>query len=246
MQSSEPSSLEPREPNRPLLLSTGELEASSIVANCRMNRERGLQGSNGYAKELGFEPLELLRDTVARNGSARWLDLCCGSGKALIEAAQQISNWEDNCCIEIIGVDLVDMFARRTGSLPNLRLIPASLATWQLDKRFDLITCVHGLHYIGDKLGLLTRAIAWLTDEGRFTASLSLENIHSEETRQDVAKWLRQSGIHYNGRSKRIRRDGHRALTQPFQYIGADDQAGPNYSGQPAINSHYTRPLHKT
>lgn len=61
------------------------LERSSTVANCRMNRKRTLIGSNGYTKELGFNPLDLL--TSDDKAKAKWLDLCCGSGKALIEAA---------------------------------------------------------------------------------------------------------------------------------------------------------------
>ena len=40
------------------LLDDDQLEQSGIVANCRMNRERSLTGSNGYARELGFDPIE--------------------------------------------------------------------------------------------------------------------------------------------------------------------------------------------
>jgi hypothetical protein len=48
------------------------------------------------------------------------VDLCCGSGRALIEAASQVP--------EIIGVDLVDFFA---GPVPaNLRLIAAQAGEW--------------------------------------------------------------------------------------------------------------------
>jgi hypothetical protein len=42
------------------LLTDDVLERSSVVANCRMNRERTLTGSNGYARELGFNPFDLL------------------------------------------------------------------------------------------------------------------------------------------------------------------------------------------
>ena len=44
------------------LLSDDELEASAIVANCRMNRERQLLGGNGYDKELGVNPIEFLQE----------------------------------------------------------------------------------------------------------------------------------------------------------------------------------------
>ena len=47
------------------LVSDETLENSAIVANCRMNRERELTGSNGYAVELGFNPLDRLRKATA-------------------------------------------------------------------------------------------------------------------------------------------------------------------------------------
>jgi hypothetical protein len=72
------------------LLGDDELERSAVVANCCMNRERDLTGSNGYAKEVGFNPLELLKGRLAPGRPVAWLDLCCGSGKALIEAARVI------------------------------------------------------------------------------------------------------------------------------------------------------------
>ena len=47
------------------LLTDDELERSAVVANCRMNRERDLVGSNGYDRELGFDPLEFLEERAA-------------------------------------------------------------------------------------------------------------------------------------------------------------------------------------
>ena len=43
--------------NEKRLLNCNELEDSPVVANCSMNRERDLLGSNGYDIELGFNPL---------------------------------------------------------------------------------------------------------------------------------------------------------------------------------------------
>jgi hypothetical protein len=47
------------------LLDDDELEQSAVVANCRMNRERNLLGSNGYDRELGFDPLAFLKERAA-------------------------------------------------------------------------------------------------------------------------------------------------------------------------------------
>jgi hypothetical protein len=45
------------------LLRDDALERSSVVANCQMNRQRTLTGSNGYAKELRLNPLDVLLGT---------------------------------------------------------------------------------------------------------------------------------------------------------------------------------------
>jgi hypothetical protein len=82
--------------------------------------------------------------------------------------------------------------ARRRQQLhPRTGLQPAGLAHrshrsqgqdtvstgWQPARRFDPVTRVHGLHYVGDKLGLLVRAAAWLTETGTFVADLDLTSI---------------------------------------------------------------------
>ncbi|WP_437193316.1 hypothetical protein [Planctomicrobium sp. SH527] len=109
-------------------LANEELEQSGIVANCRMNRERNLCGSNGYSRELRFNPLDFLKEKAELNGHASWLDLCCGTGKALLELDSLI---KDECLdIRIVGVDLVGMFLSGKAPPTCLKLIQASLSTW--------------------------------------------------------------------------------------------------------------------
>lgn len=79
-----------------------------------------------------------------RDDRLLWVDLCCGSGRALIEAGTQVdrSRWAGR--LTIIGVDLVDAFVaapRPTG----LQLHVASVSTWEPPGPVDLVTCVHGL-----------------------------------------------------------------------------------------------------
>ena len=202
-----------------------------------MNRERGLRGTNGYDRELKFDPLEWLCSVTEEQGSARWLDLCCGTGKALGEAAALVE--KGALPVSIVGVDLVDMFLVKSN--PALELVTASLSEWKPDHPFDLITCIHGLHYIGDKLELITRAASWLTPNGRWTASLDLQNIKVEEekTGRSVSRWLRDAGFQISTSNKLIERMGHLDRRSPFSYLGANDQAGPNYTGQPVVDSHY-------
>jgi SAM-dependent methyltransferase len=220
------------------LLDDDVLERSSTVANCQMNRQRSL---NGYAKELRCNPLDLLLNSSAK-AKVRWLDLCCGEGRALAEGAQSMHDLALDGRCEIIGVDLVAPPFRSERPSPCLRLVQASLTFWKPNGQFDLITCVHGLHYIGDKLGLIARAVSWLTDDGRFVANLDLNNIKLSDGRpanRILARELRRAGLEYDRRKKLLRCRRRIQAGFPFRYVGADDQAGPNYTKQPAVDSYY-------
>jgi SAM-dependent methyltransferase len=222
------------------LLTEGELERSAVVANCRMNRERNLTGSNGYDKEIGFNPLSFLEGRLAPGRSAAWLDLCCGTGRALIQAAMIARS--EGLDVEIVGVDLAGMFDRHDADLTCLRLVEASLSSWRPERPFDLITCVHGLHYVGDKLGLIARASSWLAEDGLFVASLDLHNVKIADglaAERRVAADLRRSGLEYDRRRRLVTCRVRKVVDFPYRYLGADDHAGPNYTGQPAVDSYY-------
>src|SRR5215218_2953898 len=107
-------------------LTDAQLESSCVVANCRMNRERELTGGNGYQRELGLHPLDFLR---ARCPPAHWLELCCGTGRGLLQADSLLQAHED---VRIVGVDLHEMFWPGERS-SRLRLIAASLHAWDTD-----------------------------------------------------------------------------------------------------------------
>ncbi|WP_235995167.1 class I SAM-dependent methyltransferase [Nonomuraea montanisoli] len=213
----------------PPLLDHEALERSAVVANNRMNRERRLRG---YDRELGLDIAAFL---TSRPG-ARWLDLCCGTGLALFEAAHAVAGE-----LEIVGVDLVDFFAGPSRP-PRLRLTTASVTAWEPAGSFDLITSVHGLHYVGDKLGVIARAAGWLTADGLFVANFDARSIRRDNGAPAGARLthaLRAAGLDYDARTKRIRCAGRREAGLPFTFVGADDRAGPNYTGQPAVDSHY-------
>jgi len=123
-----------------------------------------------------------------------------------------------------------------------LRLVEASLRTWRPEGQFDLITSVHGLHYVGDKLGLIARAASWLVEDGLFVANLALENVKVADVPESVRKLvveLRHAGLEFDRRRRLVTCRGRAELALPFRYLGADDRAGPNYTGQPAVDSHY-------
>ncbi|GIJ44284.1 methyltransferase [Virgisporangium aliadipatigenens] len=209
------------------LLSDETLSRSSVVANNAMNRERQLAGPNSYAKELGFDP------TAGLVPGTAWLDLCCGSGRALVQAARP--------GVEIVGVDLVDAFV--PGPHPaGVRLVEADVRAFAPERAFDLVTCVHGLHYVGDKLGLLARVAAWLAPAGRFVADLDLSSVRLLDGRpagRPLTAALRAAGFAYDARRRRLTRTGPATVQLPYGYLGADDRAGPNYTGQPAVHSYY-------
>ena len=133
-------------PNKKKLLTVNELEQSCVVANNRMNRERAAVGSNGYEVEIGFNPIDFLLERYQRNGTVRWLDLCCGQGLAMIETALAFLEHNHSTNVDLVGVDLVNMFARIPDSIDFVFFENQSLSDWQTMLRYDLITCVHGLH----------------------------------------------------------------------------------------------------
>ena len=144
--------------------------------------------------------------------------------------------------VELVGVDLVDSFTPHEPDPPWLQLITASLTMWRPQQTFDLITCVHGLHYVGDKLRVLTDALRWLTPDGRFLADLDLESVRlldGSPAGRRLRATLRAQGVAYDARRHRLSCDARRGLRLPLRYLGADDRAGANYTGQPAVDSYY-------
>ena len=49
---------------RPSLLDLRSLENSPTVANCRMNREREIRGTNSYAADFGFGVIQFLNEKL--------------------------------------------------------------------------------------------------------------------------------------------------------------------------------------
>lgn len=223
------------------LLDDASLERSPVVANSRMNRERQAVGGNSYEKELGLNPIAFLTERL-QTDDVSWLDLCCGRGRALIEAAE---TFEARGCadrVRIHGVDLVDFFDEIPAGLDCLQLETASLHQWESTRKHDLITCVHGLHYVGDTLSLIERAAGWLKVDGLFLANFDPANLRQANGRplgRRVVRGLRDSGFNYNSRRHLLTCVGARRVSLGFRYLGADDTAGPNYSGQEAVDSYY-------
>ncbi|HZT41205.1 MAG TPA: methyltransferase domain-containing protein [Chthonomonadaceae bacterium] len=224
------------------LLDEEALIRSEIVANARMNRERGVVGTNSYARELGLDPLAFFTERLSTCAHVSWLDLCCGAGNALIESALYFARHKWDSRVTLVGVDLVDMFSAYPPDLSCLRLHAASISIWQPDMDFDLITCVHGLHYVGDKLGLLQSAVSWLKLDGLLLCHLDYANLRltPPATLSVLGRDLRQAGFVYNRARHLLQRQGKAKVALPYRYLGADDQAGANYTGQPAVNSFYS------
>ncbi|WP_206681213.1 class I SAM-dependent methyltransferase [Actinomadura sp. J1-007] len=110
----------------PRLLDNNALENSSVVANCTMNRERSL---SGYNRELGLNIMTELTNRSENSPRIRWLDLCCGTGRALEETTRLLAHRGLADQIEIVGLDLVDHFTA-VPTPPTLRLITHSVTDW--------------------------------------------------------------------------------------------------------------------
>ncbi|EAQ78784.1 class I SAM-dependent methyltransferase [Blastopirellula marina] len=215
-----------------------QLVCSDVVANSQMNRQRRMRGANSYERDLKFDLLKYLRLVCQREGRARWLHICCGAGNALVEAADVTA--AESLTVEIVGIDLVGRFCANSEA-SRLQLMKSSVEDFQPTSSFDLITSVHGLHYLGDKLGIIATATSWLTPDGRCVGNLDAKNLqlHGHRTSEAIFRYLRSAGLSYSSRTKLLEYRERRELAPPFEYLGADDSAGPNYTGQAAINSHY-------
>jgi len=234
----------------PALLSTGQLEQSTVVANNRMNRERALWGVNSYQQELGharsaqsIDILEFLTERARKHDTVRWMDLCCGTGNALIQAAGALHENGISKAMRLEGVDLVGMFSTVPKSAKDfLHLQAGSVYDWVPNQPYDLITCIHGIHYLGDKLALLQKALGWLKPDGQLIANLDPDNL-MDAGGNSLSKWwkaeCRRNGWKYHARRHLLRVAGPQVWPVTWKFLGADDRAGRNYSGQPAVGSYY-------
>ena len=227
------------------MLNADDLLVSPIVANATMNRGRGLSGVNSYGRELRLDIAAFLERRVRERGEAVWVDLCCGEGRALLEAGRQslVTDWGSS--VRIVGVDLVGMFAAEDA--PNVRLIAGDVAAFTPDAPVDLITCVHGLHYLGDTLGVLESAYAMLGRGGVFLGSLDPQNVRGRESGESVwrqaAAFARRAGVAPVLKSHVLRLErGEGRLDFGLTYEGATVSAKPNYSGITVIDSWYALP----
>lgn len=215
---------------------------SGVVANNRMNRERGCLGSNSYQKDLLFNPIEFLQERLRGQESILWLDICCGEGRALIEAAMCFNDKNLSTNLQIIGIDLAGIFQKYPSMLNHLQFLEISVEDFQMSQDFDPITCVHGLHYIGDKLSVIQKAASWLKEDGMFLGNLDLRNLKLEgkqNSNRIFSTILRNQGFSFDSRRHLLTLKRKRNFTLPFEYLGADEQAGPNYTGQSVIDSYY-------
>jgi SAM-dependent methyltransferase len=205
-----------------------------------MNRERQLRGSNSYQGELGLDILSFLRDCSSA-GPVSWIDLCCGTGRALIEAAAETAKTGAGARFQIEGIDLAGLFEANVPPR-SVTFRKRSLESWEPTGPYALVTCVHGLHYVGDKLGAIAKAAAKLLPEGLFVANLDLSNFRHAGGRplgRMVATRLRENALTYNARRRLVCCTGPHQVDFGLRHIGADDQVGPNYTGQPAVDSYY-------
>lgn len=214
------------------LLTENELIWSPIVANNRMNRKRGANGVNSYEKDLFFNPTKYLNDCLVKQGAVKWLDICCGEGNALIQYAKGLSGQEG---VWLKGIDLVDQFQDIPVHVSCIEFEVRSIVNWVPSEKYDLITCVHGIHYVGDKLQVLANVSGALQPSGKFIANIDLNNIQGV----DVKKLLAQYAIDYHPKRKLLTCTGPRQMDISWTYEGADDQTGPNYTGQEAVTSYY-------
>jgi SAM-dependent methyltransferase len=210
------------------------------IAIVNIQSQRQLSGSNSYERELRFDILTFLRNRLSAD-STIWADVCCGTGRALVEAITKLRCTADAPKIKIEGIDLAGIFQQNPFP-DNLTFREISIEEWEPTVSYDLVTCVHGLHYVGDKLGVLAKIVSMLAINGIFLANLDLASIRNSEGKSIgklISAQLRANGFVYDSRRKLLRCNGPRKVSFKLRYLGADDRVGPNYTGQSAVASYY-------
>lgn len=182
------------------LLSEKELIWSTVVANSTMNRARNASGLNSYEKEFGSKPEQFLHRHITQYGYVKWLDLCCGEGKALVQSALYLEDNNLQQQAQLKGIDLIDGFQPVPAGVTCLKWEVKSIVDWEPEEKYDFITCVHGLHYVGDRLRVLKTAFQSLTEQGVLMANIDLRNIRisSDSINRYLKTKLKQEGITYN------------------------------------------------
>jgi SAM-dependent methyltransferase len=223
------------------LLTEKELAWSSVVANNNMNRSRNASGVNSYEKDIKLNPIKFLLKQIEAHGSAVWLDLCCGEGRALVETAKYLQHHNLQDKARLTGLDLVDYFITIPSSVNCLDFLCLSVSDWEPFAKYDLITCVHGLHYAGDKLAALKKCLKAISDSGCFVANFDIKsiNINGMDAHKFIKAIFVANNIQYSARTRVIQCEGPRDMDFGVRFLGADDMAGPNYTGQEAVNAYY-------
>lgn len=219
------------------MLTPEQLLSSEIIANVTMNRGRGLSGVNSYERELRFDIADWLETRVRERGRAVWLDSCCGAGFALQQAASEWAGtgWGRN--VELIGVDLIDF---PPTPIDGVRFIAADAAKFQPATPVDLVTCVHGLHYLGDKLGFLQNAYATLAPGGLLLGHLDTANLRLPLSWARLIRQMNAQGITLSLKSHLLRMERiSQTLHFGLVYRGAAISERPNYTGITVIDSWY-------
>ncbi len=112
-----------------------------------MNRERRAFGDNSYQREIGLNPDFFLKMRMNTEKMVKWLDMCCGRGKALLQVMQKFRKENIDHRFLFLGVDLVGMFDPAPEEWNNVRLMERSLYEFKTNHSFDLISCIHGLGF---------------------------------------------------------------------------------------------------
>ncbi len=238
---------------RDLIYNSSELADSEIVANAFMNRNRGLAGVNSYSKDLKINIPSIMSVQIEQKKRFFWLDLCCGKGRALVDAANFIKNklgkFEEKKIqnISIFGIDLIDDFIHIPDELCFLSLKQGVIPDAIPKGSFDLITCVHGLHYLGDKLRVISSISGRLVKDGFFIGNIDHKNLKSEngKTLRGILKIFSTFPHSYSSSTHilKIQSNAGKKIDYKYKYkyLGSSEEEGPNYTRQNVIDSFYKK-----
>jgi len=237
-------------------MSRTEQRIDDVVVNSTMNRGRGLIGVNSYERELRrFDIAAFLRRRAESTAPGRricWLDACCGAGRALTEAADAWESTDWGRRITLLGIDLYDGMPpdRNPEAGLRARFIAGDVLTHLPQEPLDLVTCIHGLHYLPDKLAFLEQAYTRLAPDGGLLlahldpANVKLQGAADSPLWPRLLRQARRQGVSLEFRAHLIRIErtpnSPAAFSFGANYVTRTVAPHPNYSGMIGVDSWYT------
>ncbi len=189
------------------------------------SRKRGLKD---YSDNLGLDLLSFFRRTADLKGSFSWVDLGCGSGNALEEAASCFAS--SGICegaLQAAGYDLILPTPGAGSRNYGISFFEGDISAAKFPFAPDLVTLVHVLQWNKNPLEIISNAMSQIEEGGilAFTSPYSIILKDKENLRKCTTP-LFESEVHIPGFG-RVRKTGRKECSSVALRRGSGGYTSP-------------------